>query len=468
MTSWKQTLLMALSLALGCMVTMAMGKPKSGMQQLGRSGNFQSLQSSGSGSSMSQKITRYNSNMNVLGTNGNQSSGGQTTTKYRPQTPVLQNFATSGSGTTGQKITKFKPNLNVLQPLGTTGTPTTGGQKPPKFNSQIQKIVGAGVLQTTPLTPVTPIGPAGPVGPLNPPGGGGKPPKWPVVGPLEPVLDPGNGGGKPPKPIGPIGPVVGPLEPVVDPGNGGGKPPKPIGPIGPVVGPLEPVLDPGNGNTPPTNPPTNPPTDPPTNPPTNPPTTPPTTPPVCPPHEKPHWTFPIVIPVGGGFGGGGGYYGGTTTIVQPVYTPVPQAVTAGTAVPSTGTDLELVEVRQLDRGDMSKNLGPAFRLTLRNTSGAKVTQSFNVALMGSIGRVATPDSAVTTVRLEGLPAGQAHAVDVRLPAKSYTMGVNADGQQVPFTWLTAVLDTDGEVPQSSRDNDFAIMNRSEIVMVAQQ
>jgi hypothetical protein len=160
----------------------------------------------------------------------------------------------------------------------------------------------------------------------------------------------------------------------------------------------------------------------------------------------------------------GGGFGGTTTVVQPVYT-VSQPVVAEPQ--QAVLDLELVEVRQIDRGDISQNLGPAYRVMIRNKSGAAIAQQFNVGLAGSIGRQATQDSALALVRVDGLEAGQMLTVDVRLPAKAYNLGLNADGQAVPFAYLTALADMNQELPEADRSNDFMTLGRGEIVMVAQ-
>ena len=73
------------------------------------------------------------------------------------------------------------------------------------------------------------------------------------------------------------------------------------------------------------------------------------------------------------------------TVVQPVYTPVVQTPVVQTAavqpapVAAKTMDLELVEVRQLDRGDLAKDQGPAYRVTLRNKTGEAIAKAFNVS-----------------------------------------------------------------------------------------
>jgi hypothetical protein len=167
--------------------------------------------------------------------------------------------------------------------------------------------------------------------------------------------------------------------------------------------------------------------------------------------------FPVPYPVPV-WGGGGGYYGGTTVIQ-----PVPQAAIQ----PAEPIDLELLEVRQLDRGDVANNIGPAFRVTLRDKSGEMVRQAFDVALAASIGRQPTADAAFATARVKGLQAGQTLAIELRMPAKALNIGLNADGQPVPFSWLTAVVDNNQEVQEATRDNNFVVLNRGEIVMMVQ-
>jgi hypothetical protein len=169
------------------------------------------------------------------------------------------------------------------------------------------------------------------------------------------------------------------------------------------------------------------------------------------------------------------YYGGfssTRTIVQPVVTQTTPAVVeqpAATVQPAAqSVDLELLEVRQIDRGDAAKNQGPAYAIMLRNTTGEAVPQSFTVALAASIGRVPAADTVFASTRVEGLKVGQPATVEVRLPASALKIGVNADGQPVPFSWLTAVVDPQMEVEQSDRENDYTTINRSDIVMVALQ
>ena len=178
-----------------------------------------------------------------------------------------------------------------------------------------------------------------------------------------------------------------------------------------------------------------------------------------------------------GYGNGycGGYYSTmpvytpvTSSVTQTVYeTPAPQPETTAvmpTAAGSATVDLELVEVRQLDRG--TADSGPAFRVTLRNKSGQAVTTSFHVALAATVGRQPSADGAFVAEVVAGIEAGQPVSVDVRLPAKALNLGQNADGQPVPYTWLTAVVDSHQELEQVTRENDFATLNRAKIVMVA--
>jgi hypothetical protein len=412
-------------------------------------------------------------------------------------TPALagkgnNNFKSGGSNrslkiNSGSKMRMSQPKLQSTSKFSgnkfSSNKLTAPKQSPTKFsgNNKLGRVV-----KTTPVfnpsKGTSPIGKLNP-GKLNPgkvvtpfPGKSsinpGKvvtpfPGKFPGKSPIDPGMAspfpgtkplPGKGpfpGGKPPvvvnpkppvgsKPFPPIGPK--PLPPiVVNP-----KPPvgpKPLPPIGPK--PLPPIVV---NPKPPVNPNPQPPVDP------CPPYNPPCDPPFCGGGNGFPFPFPVPYPTGG-------YC--PTPIVQPVYTQVaPVSYQAEAPVAVEGVDLELVEVRQIDRGDVAQQLGPAYRITLRNRTGAAVAQQFNVALAGSIGREVTADSAMNLVRVEGLEAGQSLTVDLRLPATAYNMGLNADGQPVPFTWLTAMVDTHQEVEQTDRDNDYTVLNRREIVMAA--
>ena len=167
---------------------------------------------------------------------------------------------------------------------------------------------------------------------------------------------------------------------------------------------------------------------------------------------------------------------------MPVYTPVASSVTqtvyeapaeqpaaapvVQTSAVTSAVDLELLEVRQLDRG--TAETGPAFRVTLRNKSGEAVSGSFHVALAATLGRQPSKDGAFVAEVVPGIEAGRPVSIDVRLPAKALSLGQNAEGQPVPFTWLTVVVDSHQELEQVTRENDFATLNRAEIVMVAAQ
>lgn len=182
-----------------------------------------------------------------------------------------------------------------------------------------------------------------------------------------------------------------------------------------------------------------------------------------------HGKFPLPIPFPvGGFGGWGGYGGGnggavySQPVTQAVYEPVAEVQTVPVSAP---LDLELLEVRQLDRGTADE--GPAYRVTLRNKSGEAVNQAFHVVLAATIGRQPSRDGAFADAEVNGMEAGRAISVDLRLPANALSLGQNAEGQPVPFSWLTALVDSHQELTQVTRENDYATLSRAEIAMVAQ-
>ena len=325
--------------------------------------------------------------------------------------PKLPNFALQGAGKKG----------GAAQPAGRAVLPLRGG------------------------APFTPVGPLKPIEPNLPPLIPREAPARPPVEPLIPPVDPG-GPIDPREPIEPIKPNFPPLIPREPPARPPVEPviplPHPGGPLNPgePIEPIEPNFPPLVPEDPPADAPADPPVDAPADPPADPPN---------------NGGVVVPIPIPFPVPGGGGCAGCSTTVVETV---------GGGANSSGGIDLELVEVRQLDRGNPAENQGPAYRVLFRNRTAAAVPQSFNVALAASVGRLPASDSAYTVERIDGLSAGEPFVVRLRLPAGAYAIGRNAVGQVVPFSWLTAVVDSHQELPDADRQNDYLTLHRNEIVM----
>ena len=181
--------------------------------------------------------------------------------------------------------------------------------------------------------------------------------------------------------------------------------------------------------------------------------------------------YPFLYGVGGYGGGnyGGVTYvsGGTTVIentpaatVQPV-TPVVVASADASPVLATpavdGIDLQVVDVRLVDNGDASKQIGPRYRVTFRNAGSNPVDHEFNVALVAADDTNPTASNLPTIEsRVSSVATGDLAQVDLRLPSTAFEMGSDSQSE---FAKLFVFVDSRGEVNDANRDNNAAGVDR---------
>lgn len=121
-----------------------------------------------------------------------------------------------------------------------------------------------------------------------------------------------------------------------------------------------------------------------------------------------------------------------------------------------GVDLQLLAVRMIDAGDAAQNLGPAYRVWVRNNSHVAIGHSFNVlALVAHDGNPAA-DLPQAGVRVDSIEAGQVIPVDIRLPAEANAAGL---------PMLHVLVDSHREIAEVYEDNNGAVLNRADILPV---
>lgn len=181
--------------------------------------------------------------------------------------------------------------------------------------------------------------------------------------------------------------------------------------------------------------------------------------------------WPLLTGFGGlgGFGGyGGGYsagsYGGTTMVADPSATTAPVAAvpTNSVAKPAatvTGVDLQLLDVRMLDNGDATQQIGPRYRVTFRNAGTSPVDHDFNVALVAADDANLTTNLPTIESRISSVGTGDVKTVDLRLPATAFDMGQDSHSE---FAKLVVVVDSHGEVNDVNRDNNMASVDRTAV------
>jgi hypothetical protein len=121
-----------------------------------------------------------------------------------------------------------------------------------------------------------------------------------------------------------------------------------------------------------------------------------------------------------------------------------------------GVDLQLLAVRTIDAGDPEQQLGPAFRVWIRNNSPVAIVHPFNVLLLAGRNGQATADLPQAGVRIESIQPGQTLPIDIRLP-------VTANQPGLPM--LHVVVDSHREIPEVFEDNNGAVMPRADILPV---
>lgn len=154
----------------------------------------------------------------------------------------------------------------------------------------------------------------------------------------------------------------------------------------------------------------------------------------------------------------------------PVWQPLP-VETAGTwvdapqVVVDQGNDLQLLAVRFVDPGHKEENLGPRFRVWLRNNSNRVLQQPIDVTLFASNDQQLATGALQAGVTLPEIPANEIVPLDIRLPMEVNQMGADQEGNRVPFQFLHAVVDSRNALPESDKANNGAILDRGEIYPV---
>jgi hypothetical protein len=138
--------------------------------------------------------------------------------------------------------------------------------------------------------------------------------------------------------------------------------------------------------------------------------------------------------------------------------PATPAVTTPIAATS-GIDLQIVDVRLIDNGDASRQIGPCYRVTFRNAGSTTVDHEFNVALVAADGANLTSDLPLSETRVASLASGGLSHVDVRLPVTAFQMGADSHSE---FGKLFVFVDSHREVNETNRDNNVAGFDRTTI------
>ncbi len=129
-------------------------------------------------------------------------------------------------------------------------------------------------------------------------------------------------------------------------------------------------------------------------------------------------------------------------------------------------DLQLLAVRFVDPGHPERNLGPRYRVWLRNNGKQAIATAFNVLALASNSDVASGSNPQATVRINSMQPRTIEAVDIRLPMSVASMSRDGQGRAIPFTQLHVVVDSHRELTGDAIPlNNGVIVPRDQILSV---
>jgi len=154
----------------------------------------------------------------------------------------------------------------------------------------------------------------------------------------------------------------------------------------------------------------------------------------------------------------------------PVWQPLP-VVACGTwvdvqpVVIQAGLDLQLLAVRFVDNGHPEQNLGPRYRVWVRNNSQVQITDPFSVLVLADNDTVPNAGVPQAGVVIPSMDIGEIKPVDIRLPLEANRIGTTPEGYKVPFAYLHVLVDSHQQIAETDETNNGSVVARTEILPV---
>ena len=130
-----------------------------------------------------------------------------------------------------------------------------------------------------------------------------------------------------------------------------------------------------------------------------------------------------------------------------------------------GIDVQFTKICQLDAGDASKNLAPAYRVWFHNNSDVDINQPFDVAILASTDGQLAQSLPYASIRVDGIAADDTMSVDIRLPAEAMSMA-SSDGQAASFAYVHSIIDSQKELVETNKANNLSVDGRDTIPAAA--
>ena len=143
-------------------------------------------------------------------------------------------------------------------------------------------------------------------------------------------------------------------------------------------------------------------------------------------------------------------------VARPVVRPVVKPVVAG---------LSLVDVRFVDPGSPAQQLGPRFRIVLRNNGPLAIRRPIDLVLAAGIDRRLIANLPQSSERISLLAPGQVLPIDIRLPIESMAMAHPGEAKPAPFSMLFVMLAGQRDLQGAPALKQLAVLPRINILPV---
>lgn len=134
-------------------------------------------------------------------------------------------------------------------------------------------------------------------------------------------------------------------------------------------------------------------------------------------------------------------------------------------VATAGQDVQLLAVRFVDNGHPNQDLGPRYRVWMRNNGPHPIATPFSVLLLASNEEEPSADVPHAGVTVPSMDIGETQACDIRLPLAANRLGTTPQGHRVPFEYLHVLVDGHQQLPETSEDNNGTLLLRTDILPV---
>lgn len=125
----------------------------------------------------------------------------------------------------------------------------------------------------------------------------------------------------------------------------------------------------------------------------------------------------------------------------------------------------MLAVRFVDNGHPEQNLGPRYRVWIRNNSPIQVATPFSVLALASNDPTPTAELPQAGVVIPTMDIGEVKPVDIRLPLQANRLGQTPEGHRVPFNYLHVLIDSHQQIGETDESNNGSVVARTDILPV---